>query len=77
MITATEIQGRFGNGQGMEFAESYLVSYWRPNINKWIRYRDLNGTEVNYSVFTCNLVINVCRILMSYLKSNNVTKEIV
>ncbi|KAF4518330.1 hypothetical protein B566_EDAN009118 [Ephemera danica] len=27
LVTHTETQGRFGNGQGQEFAESYLIEY--------------------------------------------------
>lgn len=47
MITATGTQGRFGNGQGVEFAEAYMLEYWRPRINKWIRYRNNLGEEVS------------------------------
>ncbi|EEB18970.1 discoidin domain receptor, putative [Pediculus humanus corporis] len=46
VITSTETQGRFGNGQGMEYTEAYILEYWRPKIGKWVRYRDVNGTEV-------------------------------
>jgi len=48
LITATETQGRFGNGQGREFAEAYVISYWRPELLKWVRYRDHTGNEVLY-----------------------------
>ncbi|PSN56034.1 Discoidin domain-containing receptor tyrosine kinase B [Blattella germanica] len=47
VITATETQGRFGNGQGVEFAEAYLLEYWRPRLGKWVRYRDIKGEEVS------------------------------
>ncbi|XP_060535114.1 discoidin domain-containing receptor 2-like isoform X2 [Cylas formicarius] len=46
MITATETQGRFGNGQGIEYAEAYMLEYWRPRLQKWIRYHDAKGEEV-------------------------------
>ncbi|XP_018324975.1 epithelial discoidin domain-containing receptor 1 [Agrilus planipennis] len=46
MIVATGTQGRFGNGQGVEFAEAYLIEYWRPKLAKWIRYRTVKGEEV-------------------------------
>lgn len=53
MITATETQGRFGNGQGVEFAESYMLEYWRPRLNKWIRYRSrTNGELLNGNINT-------------------------
>jgi discoidin domain receptor family protein 2 len=29
LITATETMGRFGNGQGAEFAEAYVIEYYR------------------------------------------------
>ncbi|CAH0392132.1 unnamed protein product [Bemisia tabaci] len=45
VITAAETQGRFGNGQGQEFAEAYLIEYWRPKLGKWVRYRDVKGNE--------------------------------
>ncbi|XP_030749296.1 discoidin domain-containing receptor 2-like [Sitophilus oryzae] len=46
VITATETQGRFGNGQGVEFAESYMLEYFRPSLKKWIRYRTKNNGEL-------------------------------
>lgn len=49
MITATGTQGRFGNGQGAEFSEAYLLEYWRPKLGKWVRYRDFSGEEVSVS----------------------------
>ena len=38
--------GRFGNGQGAEFAEAYILEYWRPRLEKWVRYRNIQGSEV-------------------------------
>ncbi|XP_072765204.1 discoidin domain-containing receptor 2 [Anoplolepis gracilipes] len=46
LITGTATQGRFGNGVGVEFAEAYLLEYWRPRLGKWVRYRDIKGEEV-------------------------------
>ncbi|GLV33666.1 Discoidin domain receptor [Carabus blaptoides fortunei] len=46
LITGTATQGRFGNGQGVEFAEAYVLEYWRPRLGKWVRYRDAKGGEV-------------------------------
>lgn len=46
MITGSGTQGRFGNGQGAEFAEAYMLEYWRPRLSKWIRYRNHAGEEV-------------------------------
>ena len=39
MITGSETMGRFGNGQGVEFAENYVLEYWRDRLGKWVRYR--------------------------------------
>lgn len=53
MITATSTQGRFGNGQGVEYAENYLLEYWRPRLSKWIRYRSrLNGELLKGNINT-------------------------
>ncbi|EFX65895.1 hypothetical protein DAPPUDRAFT_303380 [Daphnia pulex] len=46
VITAVETQGRFGNGQGQEFAEHFLLEYWRESLAKWVRYKDIKGEEV-------------------------------
>ncbi|KAI4471024.1 tyrosine-protein kinase receptor [Holotrichia oblita] len=46
VITATGTQGRFGNGQGVEYAEAYVLEYWRPRIGKWTRYHNSKGEEV-------------------------------
>ncbi|XP_050301540.1 discoidin domain-containing receptor 2-like [Anthonomus grandis grandis] len=46
MIMATETQGRFGNGQGVEYAEAYMLEYFRPRLNKWIRYRTKTNGEL-------------------------------
>ena len=46
-VTASETQGRFGNGQGQEFAEAYVLEYWRPRLGKWVRYRNIKGEEVS------------------------------
>lgn len=46
VITSVETQGRFGNGQGQEFTEAFLIDYWRPKLGKWVRYRNVTGHEV-------------------------------
>jgi discoidin domain receptor family protein 2 len=48
MITATATQGRFGNGQGVEYSEAYMLEYWRPKLGKWVRYRNFRGEEVRF-----------------------------
>ncbi|XP_054273935.1 discoidin domain-containing receptor 2-like isoform X2 [Macrosteles quadrilineatus] len=46
LITWTETQGRFGNGQGQEYAEAYLVEYWRDSLQQWVVYKDTRGEKV-------------------------------
>ncbi|XP_034839264.1 discoidin domain-containing receptor 2 isoform X1 [Maniola hyperantus] len=46
VITATGTQGRFGNGQGVEYTEAYVIEYWRPKLGKWVRYRGADGQEI-------------------------------
>ncbi|XP_050425447.1 discoidin domain-containing receptor 2-like [Adelges cooleyi] len=46
VITSVETQGRFGNGQGQEFTEAFLIDYWRPKLGKWVRYRNITGNEI-------------------------------
>jgi len=46
VITKAEIQGRFANGQGREYAEQYKLQYWRESIGTWVTYRNGQGLEV-------------------------------
>ncbi|XP_073975548.1 discoidin domain-containing receptor 2-like isoform X3 [Rhodnius prolixus] len=46
LVTKTETQGRFGNGQGQEYAESFLVEYWRESLNQWVVYKNARGQKV-------------------------------
>lgn len=51
LMTWTETQGRFGNGQGQEFAEAFLVEYWRNSLGQWITYKDSRGEKVGVGAF--------------------------
>ncbi|XP_046825475.1 discoidin domain-containing receptor 2-like isoform X1 [Vespa crabro] len=44
LITWTETQGRFGNGQGQEYAEAFFLEYWRDL--KWHQYKNLKRDKV-------------------------------
>ncbi|XP_076650199.1 discoidin domain-containing receptor 2-like isoform X2 [Halictus rubicundus] len=44
LIAWTETQGRFGNGQGQEYAEAFFLEYWRDT--KWHHYKNLKGDRV-------------------------------
>jgi hypothetical protein len=37
---------RFGNGQEPEFAEHFLLEYWKKSLAKWVRYKDIKGEKV-------------------------------
>lgn len=52
LITWTETQGRFGNGQGQEYAEYFRIEFWRDTLDRWIMYKNAKGDEVR----THNLV---------------------
>lgn len=47
VLTGAGTMGRFGNGQGAEYAEAYMLEYWRPKLAKWVRYRTADGQEVS------------------------------
>ncbi|KAF2351919.1 Serine-threonine/tyrosine-protein kinase catalytic domain [Trinorchestia longiramus] len=46
VVTKVEVQGRFGNGQGREYAEKYKLQYWRPTMGHWTTYRNGRGEEL-------------------------------
>lgn len=50
VITGVGTQGRFGNGRGQEYAEAYVIEYWRSKLAKWVRYRTADDQEVSLSV---------------------------
>ncbi|KAK8396491.1 hypothetical protein O3P69_005498 [Scylla paramamosain] len=46
VVTKVEVQGRFGNGQGREFARQYKLQVWRPGLTHWVTYMDGRGEEL-------------------------------
>ncbi|XP_022711701.1 discoidin domain-containing receptor 2-like isoform X2 [Varroa jacobsoni] len=46
IVRGIATQGRFGNGQGREYAEEYMIEYWRAGINKWVRYTNRSGKHI-------------------------------
>jgi hypothetical protein len=46
--TRTATQGRFGGGQGQEYAENFILEYWRPSAGKWMTYKNHSGHSVSY-----------------------------
>ncbi|XP_030377793.1 discoidin domain-containing receptor 2 [Scaptodrosophila lebanonensis] len=45
-VSAIRTQGRFGKGQGQEYTESYVMEYWRPGFEKWLRWKSIQGKEI-------------------------------
>ena len=60
-ITATETQGRFGGGQGQEFAEFYQLQYWRQSLGN-------NCNNVYAMIFRFVFSFIVCRMRLASLK---------
>lgn len=50
VITGARTQGRFGNGQGQEYTEEYMMDYWRPGFSKWARWRNREGKTVKIRI---------------------------
>ncbi|XP_066250370.1 discoidin domain-containing receptor 2 isoform X1 [Euwallacea similis] len=46
VLTGVKTQGRYGNGQGQEYAEQYMIEYWRSGVGKWVRWKDRTGKEL-------------------------------
>ncbi|KAL3871584.1 hypothetical protein ACJMK2_039575 [Sinanodonta woodiana] len=46
VITQVEVQGRFGNGKGKEYATHFLLEYQREDGGEWTRFRNKTGSEV-------------------------------
>ncbi|XP_018324973.1 discoidin domain-containing receptor 2-like isoform X2 [Agrilus planipennis] len=45
VIRGARTQGRYGNGQGQEYAEEYMLEYWRSGFSKWVRWKNRKGKE--------------------------------
>ncbi|XP_033150758.1 discoidin domain-containing receptor 2 [Drosophila busckii] len=46
LVSAIRTQGRFGKGQGQEYTEAYVLEYWRPGFEKWLRWKSIQGKEI-------------------------------
>ncbi|XP_030556117.1 discoidin domain-containing receptor 2 [Drosophila novamexicana] len=46
LVSAIRTQGRFGKGQGQEYTEAYVLEYWRPGFEKWLRWKNTQGKEI-------------------------------
>ena len=46
LVTAVQTQGRFGNGHGQEYAEAFVLEYWREGMKNFTRYLGRSGQSV-------------------------------
>ncbi|KAK3589844.1 hypothetical protein CHS0354_015861 [Potamilus streckersoni] len=46
VITQVEVQGRFGNGKGKEYATHFLLQYQREDGGEWIHFRNKTDGEI-------------------------------
>jgi len=46
LITGLITQGRFAHGLGQEFAELFMLQYWKEGQGVWDDYRDLKGERL-------------------------------
>jgi len=57
-ISRTATQGRYGGGQGQEYAEEFLLEYWRPSLKEWKTYRNHSGHSImpgNSNTYVANM----------------------
>lgn len=58
LVSAIRTQGRFGKGQGQEYTEAYVLEYWRPGFEKWLRWKNTQGKEVSAVLPSLNLYLS-------------------
>ncbi|PNF33862.1 hypothetical protein B7P43_G07228 [Cryptotermes secundus] len=46
VLTGVETQGRYDRGRGQEYAEEYMIEYWRPGLDEWKQYSRWDGKQV-------------------------------
>ena len=70
---------RFGNGQGAEYAESYLLEYWRPRLGRWVRYRNIHNSEVTVNTILMIMIImtNMSLMMMTMLTTMMILKMMI
>lgn len=70
LMTWTETQGRFGNGQGQEYAEAFLVEYWRSALNQWITYKDSRGEKVCQNIHFDLIRVHTNKSVLNIIKNS-------
>ena len=70
-ISRTATQGRYGGGQGQEYAEEFLLEYWRPSLKEWKTYRQVTYVDQDklkdFIIFPVGFLIPI---IFSNLNSN-------
>ena len=56
LVTGSETQGRFGNGQGQEFTEAFTVEYYRHALGRWVTYKNAKGNQVKRKLSQVNSI---------------------
>lgn len=79
LVTASETQGRFGNGQGQEFAEAFIIEYWRHHLGRWVTYKNANSHQVISTLLSRSLLlirsIETCSLIDSRKKQKERKKS--
>jgi len=71
IISAVVTQGRFSNGRGAEFAEFYIVQFWRQGMDAFVDYTDDDGEkilEANKNTFSESKIILESTIVASKIR---------
>ncbi|KAF4518475.1 hypothetical protein B566_EDAN006480 [Ephemera danica] len=55
-VSGVQTQGRYDRGRGQEYAEEYMIEYWRPGLPDWRPYKRWDGKQSNneIDVLVCN-----------------------
>jgi len=71
IISAVVTQGRFANGRGAEFAEFYIVQFWREGMDAFLDYNNDDGEkilEANKNTFSESKIVLESTIVASKIR---------
>ncbi|XP_069672630.1 discoidin domain-containing receptor 2-like isoform X2 [Periplaneta americana] len=46
VLTGVQTQGRYDRGRGQEYAEEYMIEYWRAGLGEWKQYSRWDGKQI-------------------------------
>jgi len=58
VLTGVETQGRYDRGRGQEYAEEYMIEYWRPGLMEWKQYSRWDGKQVSATYMLGRIILN-------------------